>query len=116
MERMSVEGSDFSRMLAAEQGTANVVDPWYFYLPILVVFGGNFLFFFWCQYKQDNSFIDVFWGITFVTPILSLMAKRYNDGNPPDARCFLVLALNTCWALRLSYHIMMRHKGEDFRY
>lgn len=70
-------------MLQAESDSSEI-DPWYFYLPILVVFGGNVLFFFYCQYKKDNSFIDVFWGLTFVTPILSLIAKRYNDGNAPD--------------------------------
>ena len=97
------------------------VDSYDFYVPIAVVFGGNFLFFFWCQLKQDNSLIDVFWGITFVLPILALMLKRFLDessGAPqPDTRAWIVLGLVSAWALRLSFHIGLRHKGEeDFRY
>ena len=51
-------------------------DPADFWLPVLVVFLGNFLFFFWCQYKEDNSFIDVMWGITFITPQAAILFKR----------------------------------------
>ena len=93
------------------------IEAWDYYLPLMVVFGCNFLFFFWCQYKKDNSFIDVFWGLTFVFPIVALILKRLLDGGPsPDIRSWIVLALVTCWALRLAFHIGLRHKGEDFRY
>lgn len=47
------------------QGPVDAAD---FYIPVLVVFVGNTLFFFFCQWKKDNSFIDAFWGITFMLP------------------------------------------------
>ena len=88
-----------------------------FYWPVIIVFGGNFLFFFWCQWVRDNSWIDVMWGQTFVTPILGLILKRYLEGGPtPDLRSWIVLGLVSVWAMRLSIHIATRHKGEDFRY
>ena len=31
-------------------------------------------------------------------------------------RVWIVLAVVTIWALRLSLHIGLRHKGEDYRY
>ena len=55
-------------------GPADAAD---FYIPILVLFLGNFLFFFWCQYKKDNSYIDSLWGLTFVFPALAVFIKRY---------------------------------------
>ena len=78
----------------------------------------NTLFFFYCQYKKDNGWVDVLWGITFVLPMIGLLAKRQTmEGYHPDLRCWLVFALVTIWALRLAIHICARHKGEeDFRY
>ena len=55
--------------------------------------------------------------MTFVFPIVGLIIKRYLDGGPgPDIRTWVVLGLVTTWALRLSFHIGLRHNGEDFRY
>ena len=85
--------------------------------PCLSVIGAQTLCYTFCQFKKDNSYIDVFWGITFITPILGLMLKRYiDDGPEPDMRAMIVLGLVTAWALRLSIHIGVRHRGEDFRY
>ena len=94
------------------------VSEWDFYLPVLVVLFGNFLFFFWCQWKKDNSYIDVMWGITFITPLVALLIKRFEDGGPsPDLRSYAVTAIVSIWALRLAVHIAVRHRGEeDFRY
>jgi hypothetical protein len=44
-----------------------------FWLPILVVFGGNIIAFFFCQVKKDNSYIDVLWGLTFISPVAALV-------------------------------------------
>lgn len=89
-----------------------------FYIPILVVFGGNFLFFFFCQWKKDNSYIDALWGLTFLFPLASLLLKRYiNSGSlNPDARCWIVTSLVAIWGVRLCAHILKRHREEDFRY
>jgi len=89
-----------------------------FYLPLIVIFAGNALFFIFCQLKKDNSFIDAYWGISFVLPQLAIFIRRYADSSKPDpdARCILVLALVSIWAIRLCWHILKRHKDEDFRY
>ena len=89
-----------------------------FWLPVVVVFVFNMLFGVWCQFKKDNSYIDVVWGLTFVWPaiallILRLASKTHED---PDLRCYIVFALVTFWGVRLAIHIGKRHRGEDFRY
>jgi hypothetical protein len=50
--------------------STNPIDFW---LPVVVVIGGNTLAYFYCQLKKDNSYIDVFWGLTFITPIAALI-------------------------------------------
>lgn len=66
---------------------------------------------------KDNSYIDVHWGLSFVYPLIAIINKRcFWSGPYPDQRAWLVLALVTVWALRLSFHILVRHKEEDFRY
>ena len=57
------------------------------------------------------------WGLSFVFPIVALILKRFHEGGTePDTRAWIVLSLVTVWALRLAFHIGLRHKGEDFRY
>jgi hypothetical protein len=48
-------------------------EPIDFWLPVAVVMGGNVLAYFYCQAKTDNSYIDVLWGLTFVSPIAALL-------------------------------------------
>ena len=49
------------------------MEPILFWLPIVVVMGGNILGYIFCQIVKDNSWIDVFWGLTFITPLISLL-------------------------------------------
>jgi steroid 5-alpha reductase family enzyme len=100
-------------MFGESNRTPDAVDFW---LPILVVFLGNCLAFAFCQVKKDNSYIDVLWGLTFVTPVLALIILYLATGQEVYARVWLVLTLVTLWAIRLALHIGLRHKGEDFRY
>lgn len=65
---------------------------------------------------KDNSWIDVWWGFTFVFPIIAIMIKRWVEGGSVYVRQYIVLGLVFIWALRLGLHIGLRHKGEDFRY
>lgn len=83
-----------------------------------MVFGGNFLFFFWCQKVKDNSWIDALWGLTFFFPLIALLIYRYasNTRPNPDIRCFIICVLVGIWGVRLCYHIAKRHRAEDFRY
>ena len=87
-----------------------------FWLPVVVVFGLNMLFGIFCQCVKDNSWIDVWWGFSFVFPIIALFIKRAMQGIVIHLRQIIVLGLVFIWALRLALHIGLRHKGEDFRY
>ena len=87
-----------------------------FWLPVAVVFGANLLFGIFCQIVKDNSWIDVWWGWTFVLPNVALIIKKFIMEEEVVLRVWIVLAVVTIWALRLSLHIGLRHKGEDFRY
>ena len=89
------------------------IDYW---LPILVVFTGNALAYGFCAVKKDNSWIDVFWGLTFITPLIALFITYAAAGLTIYARDWLILTLITIWGVRLALHIGLRHTREDFRY
>jgi steroid 5-alpha reductase family enzyme len=83
---------------------------------VVVVFGGNILAFLYCQFKSDNSYIDVFWGLTFVSPLVALIIQFSVNGMTIYARVWLNFVLVTIWGVRLAYHIGIRHTKEDYRY
>lgn len=80
-----------------------------FWLPVAVVFIANMLFGVFCQLVKDNSWIDVWWGWTFVLPNVALIIKRWATDEEIVWRVWIVLAVVTIWALRLSLHIGLRH-------
>ena len=87
----------------------------YFYYPIAILFLiFNCLYFIvQCCLKRDNSWIDSFWGISFVIPNMIIVALRR------DMLTWRMLLVNVpiiIWALRLSIYIFRRHKSEDQRY
>ena len=43
-------------------------------VPCLSVFACNSLMYLFCQIKKDNSFIDVWWGLSFIVPNVALIA------------------------------------------
>jgi steroid 5-alpha reductase family enzyme len=47
-----------------------------FWLPAAVVIGANTLLFLFCSLVKDNSWIDAFWGISFILPTAALWIKR----------------------------------------
>lgn len=51
-----------------------------------------------------------------MTPIVALIITYAVQGLIIYARVWLVLAMVTIWALRLAFHIGLRHTQEDFRY
>lgn len=65
--------------------------------------------------RQDASFVDIFWGLGFVTA-----AWVYYAATPQGyyLRKLLLAALVTMWGVRLALHITQRNwgKGEDYRY
>ena len=92
-----------------------------FWLPAVVVLGGNSLFFIFCSIVKDNSWIDVFWGLTFIFPIVAIWIKRFfiDDTSveaPLNLRMILVLVCVSIWGIRLAWHIGRRHTKEYFRY
>lgn len=64
--------------------------------------------------KNNNSLVDIAWGLGFVLVALSLMTKNCFIA----ARELLVFALILAWGIRLALHIYLRNKGkgEDCRY
>jgi steroid 5-alpha reductase family enzyme len=86
------------------------------FLPSLSVFACNSLMFLFCQWKKDNSFIDVWWGLSFIVPNAVMIGLQLRNGLTIDARVMLVNLLVSAWGMRLAWHIGRRHKEEDYRY
>ena len=90
----------------------NVSAPEDIYIPIIGAFALNASVFLIASLIKDNSIADIAWGALFVIPNWLLILKNNNW----NTRTILVLSLLTIWGSRLSYHIFMRHKEEDYRY
>ncbi len=80
---------------------------------IIVLFMMMF-FFTIAQIKNDNSLIDIAWGLGFVV-IAVFTFYKYAELSD---RQVLITLLVLLWGLRLSAYILLRNwgKGEDFRY
>lgn len=66
------------------------------------------------QKKQNNSIVDVAWGLGF--SIIALISFFYH--RPHEIPHAIVTIITLTWGLRLSIHIYLRNKGkgEDKRY
>ncbi len=64
--------------------------------------------------KKNNSIVDVAWGGGFIV----IAVYSIVQSGEVDLRKMIVSLLVLLWALRLSFHIMVRNsgRGEDFRY
>ena len=102
---MTSQDSDVQMFWSGQPTIPGPVQASDFIIPSVVVMGGNALFFLFCQWKKDNSYIDAYWGPTFTLPALGLILARYLDDSKvnPGARCWLVFTLVTIWATRLCY-------------
>lgn len=89
------------------------IDIW---LPFAVVWSTNLLFSIWCFYKKDNSYIDVWYGLSFIWPLAAVIISRLIRYDDIPIRVYVVFALVAIWGIRLAIHIGIRHNGEDFRY
>ncbi|ADQ14265.1 DUF1295 domain-containing protein [Halanaerobium hydrogeniformans] len=71
-------------------------------------------FFLLAVYKDNNSIIDIAWGLGYV--LAANFALYITDNFNP--RTILITLVVSIWGLRLAYHIMKRNwgKGEDYRY
>lgn len=80
----------------------------------LIVFLYVTFVFFLAQVKQDNSIMDIAWGLGFVI----LVFFNLVSSGTLYPRQVLVAILVLIWGLRLSLHIYFRKRGrgEDFRY
>lgn len=81
-----------------------------------MVWSTNLLFSIWCFCKKDNSYIDVWYGISFILPLIAVIISRLMREDDLPVRVYVVLGLVAMWGLRLAIHIGVRHRGEDFRY
>ncbi len=93
-----------------------VGEPITYLLPCLSVFACNSLMYLFCQLKKDNSFIDVWWGLSFIVPNAVLLGLQVRNGQLLDPRALAVNAVVGLWGLRLAWHIGRRHTEEDYRY
>ena len=85
-----------------------------FYGTIALVIAYFIIFFIIAQIKNDNSIVDIAWGLGFV------IVAIYSFANAPNhsIRSIIVTTLVSIWGLRLSYHLFKRNwnSSEDFRY
>jgi steroid 5-alpha reductase family enzyme len=61
---------------------------------------------------RDASIVDIYWGPGFA--VIAWLALGLSGIT--NAYTLMVLAALTLWALRLGWHILRRHRGEDARY
>jgi len=63
---------------------------------------------------QDNSIVDIAYGLAFLTAVSSAVLVH----GASHARFLLLYAMVILWGLRLAAHLFIRHRGrgEDFRY
>ena len=79
----------------------------------LIIFFYMTIIFFLAQVLEDNSIVDVGWGIGFVCiAIFTLFVREIN------LRKIIFNLLILAWGMRLSLYILFRNsgRGEDFRY
>lgn len=65
---------------------------------------------------KDASIMDIFWGIGFILNTILALVISYLDSGYIDIIKFVLLTLISIWGVRLTLHILHRHKGEDKRY
>jgi len=90
-----------------------------FWVPIAAVFGCNTLLYLYCQMfgNRDNSYIDTMWSLSFIIPnVLIIILRNLNNDMHFTARMIAITVPVIIWGLRLSIHIAVRHKSEDYRY
>ena len=107
-------------MIGTPQAPTDAMDFW---LPVVVVIVGNSLLFVFCSIVKDNSWIDAYWGISFILPIAAIWIKRasmpdnyFSGGEAITPQMILSFCCVCIWGLRLAQHIARRHTKEDFRY
>jgi len=91
-------------------------EPIYFWLPVVSMYSYLICLFFYCQWRKDNSIIDINWGITFIIANWSILIYQWSQGVEVPARSIISNVLIAIWGLRLAYHIGARHNTEDYRY
>lgn len=78
------------------------------------------LLFLVAQYLENNSIVDIFWGLGFCLVTAWLLYREYSNAleGQPLFPLFLFSALIFAWGLRLAFYIFRRNRGhgEDWRY
>ena len=101
---------NFANKIVAADGSVSML------YPCLSVVAAQTLCYTFCQFKKDNSYIDVAWSLSFLLPNATIIGAKMALGQPIDARTWAVNACLAVWAVRLAYHIGVRHTEEDYRY
>ena len=89
-----------------------------FWIPIAAVFTCNSLLYLFCQLfgNRDNSYIDTMWSLSFIIPNACIIILRLMNDMALTPRMIAITVPVIIWGLRLSIHIAVRHKSEDYRY
>lgn len=99
--------------------TLNQPEDYMFWVPVAAVFTCNSLLYLFCQLcgKRDNSYIDTMWSLSFIIPNVIVIILRNLSGELElTPRMIAITVPVIIWGLRLSIHIAVRHKSEDYRY
>ena len=85
----------------------------YLLYPIIIFIMMNIVFII-AQQKNDNSIVDIFWGMGFII----ITTNSFLWADDIDVRKGIVWLMTVIWGLRLSIYIFKRnkHKEEDIRY
>ena len=85
------------------------------FVAFFVVFVYVSLWFILAVLLQRNDVADIAWGIGIA--LVGVTSLTYAE--EPSLRLYIMVALVSIWAVRLSFHIFKRvrsHKEEDYRY
>jgi steroid 5-alpha reductase family enzyme len=76
------------------------------------------ILYFAAQWIKDASIMDIFWGLGFIlNTFTALYLSYYNNVElSPSVVKLATGLLILIWGIRLSWHILSRHRGEDPRY
>lgn len=81
---------------------------------LAIIFGFMTFLYIIAHMKQNNSIVDIGWGLGFIIIALTTFFKSSNH----QPLHFIITGLIIIWGLRLAIHIYLRNKGkgEDKRY
>ncbi len=94
----------------------HMVDPLLLYV-LLAVLGNFIVIYIFSMVKDDNSYVDVAWGLGFI--LAAVVSFFLGTGQISFNPSLLLTSLVLVWGTRLSYHLgkrVLKMSEEDYRY